>query len=121
MNSGGTQRIENIDITQFMANKFADKVRKGIESAEFAEYYDGVNTLGDDGANAQKDLILAQMSAFQKAQIDKDGDGDLSIAEMEAQGFAFGMNNKSGSDGMISNAHGDVAEDAGFVPVHMRR
>lgn len=52
--------------------------------------------------------------------MDKDGDGDLSIEEMEAQGFAFGMHNKSGSDGIISNVHGDVNSDAVNVPLEQR-
>jgi len=120
MAAGETQTIPNIDIAFYQANKYKDLVAKGIESAEFAEYYDGVNTLGDDGANAQKDLMIAQMSAFQKAKMDKDGDGSLSIAEMEAQGFAFGMHNKSGSDGIISNVHGDVNSDATYVDLAQR-
>lgn len=86
MNSGGTQRLENIDITQVMAKKYAEMTNKAAESAYFAEYYDGVNTLGDDGASAQIDLQLAQMSKLQKKQLDKDGDGSISLDEMEAQG-----------------------------------
>ena len=121
MNSGGTQRLENIDITQVMAQKYAEMTNKAAESAYFAEYYDGVNTLGDDGANAQIDLQLAQMSKLQKKQIDKDGDGNVSLAEMEAQGFAFGMHNKSGSDGLISDADGDgKVDDATFVDLAQR-
>jgi len=172
MNSGGPQRLENIDITQVMAKKYAEMTNKAAESAYFAEYYDGVNTLGDDGERAQIDLQLAQMSKLQKKQLDKDGDGSISVAEMEAQGkpeheaavgcrhtsqgtpstsapitarphvlssppapalatrlplpsvsvagFAFGMHNKSGSDGIISNVHGDVNSDATFVPLEAR-
>lgn len=86
VNAGGTQRLENIDITLAMAKKYAEMTNKAAESAYFAEYYDGVNTLGDDGANAQMDLQLAQMSKLQKKQMDKDGDGKLSLEEMEAQG-----------------------------------
>ena len=71
MNSGGAQRLENIDITQAMAKKYAAMTNKAAESAFFAEYYDGVNTMGDDGQNAQQDLMLAQMSKLQKKQMDK--------------------------------------------------
>ena len=53
-------------------------------------------------------------------KMDKDGDGQLSIEEMEARGFALGMHNKSGSDGIISNVHGDVNADAQFVPLKDR-
>ena len=192
MNSGGSQRLENIDITQAMAKKYAAMTNKAAESAFFAEYYDGVNTMGDDGQNAQQDLMLAQMSKLQKKQMDKvpaapprttriyvctlraapsasgldrcplvicpplsrvvapptglshatcmrpvqqsspayathparlrrqDGDGKLSTAELELQGFAFGMHNKSGSDGLISAVHGDVSADATFVPLEAR-
>lgn len=120
VNSGGPQRLENIDITQAMAKKYAAMTNKAAESAFFAEYYDGVNTMGDDGQNAQQDLMLAQMSKLQKKQMDKDGDGKLSTAELELQGFAFGMHNKSGSDGLISAVHGDVSADATFVPLEAR-
>lgn len=118
--AGGTQKIENIDISLEMAKKHATMTNKAAESAMFAEYYDGVNTLGDDGARAQIDLQIAQMSKLQRKQMDKDGDGQLSIEEMEAQGFALGMHNKSGSDGIISNVHGDVNADAQFVPLKDR-
>lgn len=120
MNAGGAQRLENIDITLVQAKKYAEMTNKAAESAYFAEYYDGVNTLGDDGERAQIDLQLAQMSKLQKKQLDKDGDGSISTAEMEAQGFAFGMHNKSGTDGIISNVHGDVNSDATFVPLEAR-
>merc|ERR1719424_1716937 len=103
-----------------MAKKYAAMTNKAAESAFFAEYYDGVNTMGDDGQNAQQDLMLAQMSKLQKKQMDKDGDGKLSTAELELQGFAFGMHNKSGSDGLISAVHGDVSADATFVPLEAR-
>jgi hypothetical protein len=119
-NAGGSQRVPNIDIAQHMASKYAEMTNKAAESSFFAEYYDGVNTMGDDGANAQMDLQLAQMSKLQKKQLDKDGDGNVSLAEMEAQGFAFGMHNKSGADGIISNVHGDVNSDATFVPLEAR-
>ena len=115
MNSGGTQRLENIDITQAMAKKYAAMTNKAAESAFFAEYYDGVNTMGDDGQDAQKDLMLAQMSKLQKKQMDKDGDGKLSNAELEANGFAFGMHNSSSSDGIISGSG-----SAKFVPLAQR-
>ena len=112
--------MENIDITLEMAKKYAEMTNKAAESAYFAEYYDGVNTMGDDGARAQIDLQIAQMSKLQRKQMDKDGDGQLSVEEMEAQGFALGMHNKSGSDGIISNVHGDVNSDAEFVSLEAR-
>ena len=115
MNSGGAQRLENIDITQAMAKKYAAMTNKAAESAFFAEYYDGVNTMGDDGQDAQKDMMLAQMSKLQKRQMDADGDGKLSNAELEKHGFAFGMHNASTSDGMINGAG-----EAEFVPLAQR-
>ena len=73
MNAGRTQRAQNIDSIS-AANANADMTNKSAQSAYYAEYFDGINTIGDDGANAQAELMIAQMSKLQRRQIDKDGD-----------------------------------------------
>jgi len=88
MNAGGAKAFENIDIVQKMAAQNASRVAAGTKSAQFAEYHDGVK-LSENGTS-ETDYMLAQMSKLQKRQMDKDGDGKLSQAELRAQGFVVG-------------------------------
>ena len=82
-NAGGTRRFENVDITAVMAKKNSAQVKRGTESAQFAEYYDGVRLNGTN----EDALALAQMSQLQRSQIDKDGDGKVSADELKADGM----------------------------------
>lgn len=71
--AGATQKAQNMDAVA-AASANAEMTNKSAQSAYYAEYFDGINTIGDDGANAQADLMIAQMSKLQRRQLDKDGD-----------------------------------------------
>ena len=71
--AGKTQVAQNMDSVSAAAAN-AEMTTKSAQAAYYAEYFDGINTIGDDGANAQADLMIAQMSKLQRRQIDKDGD-----------------------------------------------
>ena len=58
-------------------------MKQGTESAQFAEYHDGVRLSGTDDAH----LALAQMSAVQKGLLDRDGDGKVSSSELKSDGM----------------------------------
>ena len=83
---GETKKAENMDSNWFAAD-MADETAAGANSAMANQY--GNNTNLDSFSNA--DLALAQMSQLQRRQMDKDGDGNLSDAELRANGFDTDM------------------------------
>lgn len=79
-NSGGTKKAVNMD-SAFFAEDMADETALAAESAEKNKFGNNTNFDYDE------DIVLAQMSKLQKRQMDKDGDGNLSRAELAAHGF----------------------------------
>lgn len=87
-NAGATVAARSYDSVS-AADANAENTIKSAQAAYYAEYFDGINTIGDDGKNAQADLMIAQMSQLQRRQLDKDGDGSLSSAELKKGGFTM--------------------------------
>lgn len=85
-NAGGTEKALNMD-SNFFAEDMADETAAGNESAIKNQYGTNTNLTSFDGP----DMMLAQMSQLQKRQMDKDGDGKLSDAELRANGFDTDM------------------------------
>ena len=79
---GKLQKAENVDSAAW-ADDMADETAAAAESAELNKFGNNTNFSSFDG----KDLALAQMSQLQKRQMDADGDGQLSAAELAKHGF----------------------------------
>ena len=83
---GQLKKAENMDSAWF-ANDMADETALATESAMKNQYGQNSNLQAFQNA----DLALAQMSQLQRRQMDKDGDGKLSDAELRANGFDTDM------------------------------
>jgi len=81
-NSGPLKAAENWDSNAF-ATEMKEETAAGADSASKNQFGNNTNLSSFSGA----DLALAQMSALQRRQMDKDGDGQLSAEELRAHGF----------------------------------
>lgn len=81
-NEGKVAAAENMD-SNFFATDMADETAAASASAEKNKYGNNTNYTSDDN----HDLALAQMSKLQRRQMDADGDGQLSAAELAKHGF----------------------------------
>jgi hypothetical protein len=75
--------VPSVDITIAYAKMHAAKTKVAAKQAHDAEHFDGIQTFGQSEA-AMTQIALAQMSAMQRATIDKDGDGRVSMKEARA-------------------------------------
>lgn len=85
-NAGQAAKVPSVDITIAYAKMHAAKTKVAAKQAHDAEHFDGIQTFGQSEA-AMTQIALAQMSAMQRATIDKDGDGRVSMKELQADGF----------------------------------
>ena len=80
--AGKLEKAKNMD-SDFFAEDMSDETALAKASAEKNKF--GNNTNFSSFGNT--DMALAQMSQLQRRQMDKDGDGQLSAAELTAHGF----------------------------------
>ena len=82
--AGKLQRAENMDSNYFAAD-MADETAAAEISAEKNKLGNNTNFSSFSGV----DMALANMSQLQRKQLDKDGDGQYSAAELKAYGISM--------------------------------
>jgi len=84
--AGQLKKAQNMD-SNFFAADMADETAAGAASAEKNKYGNNTELASFDNPDARRAMALAQMSKLQQRQMDNDGDGQLTDAELRAHGF----------------------------------
>ena len=80
---GKLEKAVNMD-SDFFAADMADETEAAAKSAEANKYGNNTNLSSFDDINMQ----LSAMSALQRAQLDDDGDGKVSLEELKRDGLS---------------------------------